>query len=57
MTKASGEAFVAALANSLRSTGVTANVLLPGGAVATRMAKGVADPEALLQPERGSCLF
>jgi NAD(P)-dependent dehydrogenase (short-subunit alcohol dehydrogenase family) len=51
MTKASGEAFVAALAKSLSSTGVTANVLLPGGAVATRMAKSVANPEALLQPE------
>jgi NAD(P)-dependent dehydrogenase (short-subunit alcohol dehydrogenase family) len=51
MTKASGEAFIAALAASLQSTGVTANVLLPGGAVATRMAAGVADPKALLPPE------
>jgi len=32
MTKASSEAFVAALAESLRHTGVTANVLVPGGA-------------------------
>lgn len=51
MTKAAGEAFIAALATSLQSTGVTANVLLPGGAVATRMAAGVADPKDLLQPE------
>lgn len=51
MTKAAGEAFIAALATSLQSTGVTANALLPGGAVATRMAAGVADPKVLLQPE------
>lgn len=48
MTKASGEAFVAALATSLRSTGVTANVLLPGGPVATRMAGDWGDSTALL---------
>jgi NAD(P)-dependent dehydrogenase (short-subunit alcohol dehydrogenase family) len=51
MTKASGEAFIAALATSLQSTGVTANVLLPGGPVATRMAGNVGDPNTLLQPE------
>ncbi|KWV59690.1 hypothetical protein AS156_30600 [Bradyrhizobium macuxiense] len=51
MTKASGEAFIAALAASLRSTGVTANVLLPGGPIATRMAAEMGDPKALLQPE------
>lgn len=51
MTKAAGEAFIAALATSLQSTGVTANVLSPGGAVATRMAAGIADPKKLLQPE------
>jgi NAD(P)-dependent dehydrogenase (short-subunit alcohol dehydrogenase family) len=51
MTKAAGEAFMAALATSLESTGVTANVLLPGGPVATRMAAHVAPPKALLQPE------
>ncbi|WFP62644.1 SDR family oxidoreductase [Mesorhizobium sp. WSM4904] len=51
MTKAAGESFIAALATSFQSTGVTANVLLPGGAVATRMAAGVADPKDLLQPE------
>jgi 3-oxoacyl-[acyl-carrier protein] reductase len=51
MTKASDEAFVAALAKSLNSTGVTANVLLPGGAAATRMAADFADPKALLPPE------
>lgn len=51
MTKAAGEAFVAALATSLQPTGVTANVLLPGGPVATRMAASARDPAALLQPE------
>jgi NAD(P)-dependent dehydrogenase (short-subunit alcohol dehydrogenase family) len=51
MTKASGEAYIAALAASLQSTGVTANVLLPGGAVATRMAANMGDPETLLAPE------
>lgn len=51
MTKASGEAFMAALATSLQSTGVTVNLLLPGGAVATRMTANVADSKALLQPE------
>lgn len=51
MTKASGEAFIAALAASLRDAGVTANVLLPGGAAATRMAGGSADAKRLLAPE------
>jgi NAD(P)-dependent dehydrogenase (short-subunit alcohol dehydrogenase family) len=56
MTKASAEAFVAALAESLRDTGVTANVLLPGGATATRMAdpggtgKGLLPPEVMAAP-------
>jgi NAD(P)-dependent dehydrogenase (short-subunit alcohol dehydrogenase family) len=51
MTKAAGEAFFAGLATSLRSTGVTANVLLPGGPTATRMAAGFGDPNSLLQPD------
>jgi NAD(P)-dependent dehydrogenase (short-subunit alcohol dehydrogenase family) len=51
MTKASGEAFIAGLAASLHSSGVTANVLLPGGPVATRMAANIGDPKTLLQPE------
>ncbi len=51
MTKASGEAFIAALATSLQSTGVTANVLAPGGAVATRMAAGLDGSKSLLQPD------
>jgi NAD(P)-dependent dehydrogenase (short-subunit alcohol dehydrogenase family) len=50
MTKASGEAFIAALAASLQPTGVTANVLSPGGPVATRMAANLGDPKSLLQP-------
>jgi len=51
MTKASGEAFIAALAASLQSTGVTANALLPGGPTATRMSADSGPPESLLQPE------
>jgi NAD(P)-dependent dehydrogenase (short-subunit alcohol dehydrogenase family) len=51
MTKAAGEAFIAALAGSLRATGVTANVLLPGGATATRMTRDFGDPRTLLPPE------
>jgi NAD(P)-dependent dehydrogenase (short-subunit alcohol dehydrogenase family) len=50
MTKAAGEAFITALAASLQSTGVTANVLLPGGMTATRMVAHVGDPKRLLQP-------
>jgi NAD(P)-dependent dehydrogenase (short-subunit alcohol dehydrogenase family) len=38
MSKACDEAYAAALAASLHGTGVTANVVLPGGPVATRMA-------------------
>ena len=51
MTKASGEAFIAALAASLQSTGVTANALLPGGPTATKMSADIGAPETLLQPE------
>jgi NAD(P)-dependent dehydrogenase (short-subunit alcohol dehydrogenase family) len=36
-TKASHEAFIAAIARELEGSGVTANVLIPGGAVATNM--------------------
>jgi len=50
MSKALGEAFVAALAESLRDTGVTANVLMPGGATATRMADPVGTGKRLLPP-------
>jgi 3-oxoacyl-[acyl-carrier protein] reductase len=47
-TKASHEAFVAAISRELKGTGVTANVLIPGGGVATNMT----DPTRtdLLQP-------
>jgi 3-oxoacyl-[acyl-carrier protein] reductase len=51
MTKASIEAFAAALAASLRGTGVTANVLLPGGAAATRMADPTGTSKGLLPPD------
>lgn len=50
MSKAAGEAFVAALSAALESTGVTANALLPGGMTATRMTNQRADPTTLLQP-------
>lgn len=51
MSKASGEAYAAALAESLRDTGVTANVLLPGGPVATRMADPGGTATGLLPPD------
>ena len=56
MTKASCEAYVAALADSLSDTGVTVNALLPGGAAATRMvdpdgtAKGLLSPDIMAAP-------
>lgn len=51
MSKAAGEAFMAALSTSLERTGVTANVLLPGGMTATRMTERGGDPGAMLQPQ------
>jgi NAD(P)-dependent dehydrogenase (short-subunit alcohol dehydrogenase family) len=51
MTKACDEAYAAALAASLRGTGVTANVLLPGGPVATRMADPAGTAKGLLPPD------
>jgi NAD(P)-dependent dehydrogenase (short-subunit alcohol dehydrogenase family) len=51
MTKAAGDAFMAARAEALASTQVTVNVLAPGGPVATRMAAETADAGALLQPD------
>ena len=56
MTKASGETYVAGLAESLKDSGVTVNVLLPGGATATRMvdpdgtAKGLLSPDLMAAP-------
>lgn len=50
-TKAAAEAFLAALSTALRSTGVTANVLVPGGMTATRMTQHRADPEKMLPPQ------
>ena len=49
-TKAAAEAFVAALSTSLESTGVTANVLVPGGMTATRMTGHRGDPGTMLPP-------
>jgi NAD(P)-dependent dehydrogenase (short-subunit alcohol dehydrogenase family) len=51
MSKASDEAFAAALAASLYGTGVTVNVLLPGGPVATRMADPAGSAKGLLPPD------
>ncbi len=52
-SKAGHEALVAIMAQDLEGSGVTANVLTPGGATATNMVlppEG-ATPEALIQPE------
>jgi NAD(P)-dependent dehydrogenase (short-subunit alcohol dehydrogenase family) len=51
MTKACDEAYAAALAASLHGTGLTANVLLPGGPVATRMANPAGTATGLLPPD------
>lgn len=51
MTKAAAEAFLAALSSSLQATGVTANVLVPGGMTATRMTQQRGDPAKMLPPE------
>ncbi|HVT98534.1 MAG TPA: SDR family oxidoreductase [Acidobacteriaceae bacterium] len=51
MTKACDEAYAAALAASLDGTGVTANVVLPGGPVATRMADPAGIAKGLLPPD------
>lgn len=51
MTKAAAEAFFAALSPTLQSTGVTANVLVPGGMTATRMTRHRTDSEKMLPPE------
>jgi NAD(P)-dependent dehydrogenase (short-subunit alcohol dehydrogenase family) len=50
MSKACDEAYAAALAASLHGTGVTANVVLPGGPVATRMADPGGIAKGLLSP-------
>ena len=52
-SKAASEAHVAIMAEDLAGTGVTANVLVPGGPVNTRMvpAQSVANRAALIQPE------
>ena len=49
-TKAAHEAFMAVLASELEGSGVTANVLVPGGAVDTNMTRG-ASLGNLLQPD------
>jgi len=51
MSKACDEAYAAALAASLQGTGVTVNVLLPGGPVATRMADPAGTARGLLPPD------
>ena len=40
-SKAAHEAFIAVMGRELEGTGVTANVLIPGGGVATNMTAGV----------------
>jgi NAD(P)-dependent dehydrogenase (short-subunit alcohol dehydrogenase family) len=51
MSKACDEAYTAALAASLHGSGVTVNVLLPGGPVATRMADPAGTAKGLLPPD------
>jgi NAD(P)-dependent dehydrogenase (short-subunit alcohol dehydrogenase family) len=51
-SKAALEAHTAAMASDLAGTGVTANVLVPGGGTATRMTEGMGlDMKQLIQPE------
>lgn len=52
-SKAANEAMLAALAEELAGTGVTANVLVPGGAADTRMVPHAAVPDraSLIAPE------
>ena len=52
-SKAANEAMLAALAEELAGTGVTANVLVPGGAADTRMVPRAAVPDraSLIAPE------
>jgi 3-oxoacyl-[acyl-carrier protein] reductase len=52
-SKAANEAMLAALAEELEGTGVTANVLVPGGAADTRMVSRTAVPDraSLIPPE------
>ena len=56
-SKAGHEAFVAAMADELAGTGVTANVLVPGGPVNTRMTAsfgakqaGMIQPDVMIEP-------
>jgi len=44
-SKAANEAHLAALAQELQGTGVTANVLVPGGAADTRMVSQAQEPD------------
>jgi 3-oxoacyl-[acyl-carrier protein] reductase len=52
-SKAANEAMLAAVAEELDGTGVTANILVPGGAADTRMVSRAAMPDraALIAPE------
>jgi len=49
-TKAAHECFVAALADELEGSGITANVLVPGGAAITRMTAGYGAAQAKMIP-------
>jgi len=50
-SKAAHEALIAVIAREVEGSGVTANVLIPGGAAYTNMTAGVRDPNDLLAPE------
>jgi NAD(P)-dependent dehydrogenase (short-subunit alcohol dehydrogenase family) len=49
--KGGHEALVAVMARELEGSGVTANVLVPGGATITRMTAGSPDTSGMLKPE------
>jgi 3-oxoacyl-[acyl-carrier protein] reductase len=49
-SKAALEAHTAVMASDLAGTGVTANVLVPGGAAVSRMTRGLGVPESQLVP-------
>lgn len=50
-SKAAHEALIAIIAREVQGTGVTANVLIPGGAAHTNMVAPDRDPSDLLSPE------
>lgn len=50
-SKAAAESAMAVLAADLKDTGVTSNILVPGGVTNTPLVGAAGDPEKMLQPE------